>query len=218
MGDSLWAGNEIAAALRNYNKARTIREELLAADPNNAQARRDLAIIHGNLGATLIYTPDTAGAFQHMQKALSLFQELASREPRSIQAQRDLSLCYFNTGDMHLENHDRTAALGNYYQGLAGLRPLAEADRANAVLQYRLANLYFRIGGVFVSLASDPKTPAEQRGQQWREARSTYEKSLAVWQGMAQRGQLKESQQQKIKEASAAIAKCDAAFHNKSFH
>jgi len=218
IGDSLWAGNEIAAALRNYNKARAIREELLAADPNNAQARRDLAIIHGNLGATLIYTPDTAGAFQHMEKALSLFQELASREPKSIQAQRDLSLCYTNIGDMHLENHDRTAALENYYQGLASLRLLAEADPANAVLLYRLANLYFRIGGVFVSLASNPKTPAEQRGQQWREARSTYEKSLVVWQGMAQRGQLKESQQQKIKEASAAIAKCDVALHNRSFH
>jgi serine/threonine protein kinase/tetratricopeptide (TPR) repeat protein len=218
IGDSLWAANEIAAALRNYNKALTIREELQAADPNNAQARRDLAIIHGNLGTTLIYTRDTAGAFQHMQKALSLFQELALREPKSIQAQRDLSLCYTNTGDMHLENNDRTAALEDYYQGLASLQPIAEADRANAVIQYRLANLLFRMGGVFVSLASDPKTPAGQRGQQWREARATYEKSLAVWQGMAQRGQLKESQQQKIKEASAAIAKCEAALSNKNSH
>jgi eukaryotic-like serine/threonine-protein kinase len=218
IGDSLWAGNEIAAALRNYDKARTIREELLAADPNNAQARRDLAIIHGNLGATLIYANDAAGAFQHMQKALSLFQELASREPGSIQAKRDLSLCYINTADMHLENHDRTAALENYYQGLASLQSLAEADLANAVLQYRLANLYLRMGGVHISQASDPKTPAEQQIQQWREARSAYEKSLAVWQGMAQRGQLKESQQQKIKEASTAIAKCDAALDHRNWH
>jgi non-specific serine/threonine protein kinase/serine/threonine-protein kinase len=216
LGDLLWATNDMNGTLENYRKSLSIREQLLDADRHNEQARRDLAIIYTNLGSTLVYTGDPPGALRYMRKAESLFQDLVAQEPQSAQAAQDLSLCHVNTGDMLAQAHDRAGALEAYRKGFIIVQTLAESDQANATLQYRLASLSSRLGGIFASMATDPGTPADARADHWREARSWYERSLGIWRFLAERGHMQGTPQEKIKEASAAIARCDGALEEKT--
>jgi len=236
IADALMASNDTTGSLEKYRKALAIREKLSVADPSNAQATRDLAIAYGSLGSASIhienktglleylnpwrlsdylrgktaYAANRAEALEYSKKSLALFQSLAALDRKSAEARQDLSQGYSNMGDLHLKLGELNEALDNYRNGVRISEALA-ADTSNAIYQYNLANLYFKIGEVYFARFSEEDAAAPTRAKLVADARASYQKCLKAWNEMIIRGQMKALQNTRIAQATAAVAKCDAA-------
>ena len=71
-GESSGSLGDIAGAIESYTKALRIREALVAANPSDTQARRDLASSHQKIGYLLLGTGEASIGVEHLRKALSL--------------------------------------------------------------------------------------------------------------------------------------------------
>jgi len=79
-----------------YRRSIALREEMVAATPTDAVARRGLMISYANLGSILDspYVPsrgDATGAREYFGKAVSIARELAQADPSDRLAQYDLA-------------------------------------------------------------------------------------------------------------------------------
>ncbi|MBX7169259.1 MAG: TIR domain-containing protein, partial [Pirellulales bacterium] len=68
-------------------------ERILAADPDNAAAQRDLSVSYSKLGDVSVAQGDLAGAKRYFEQSLNIDQLLAA-DPDNAAAQRDLSVSY----------------------------------------------------------------------------------------------------------------------------
>ncbi len=84
---------DLAGALESYTKALRIRETLLALNPSDIQARRDLAGSRQKIGERLVDTGETSNGLEHLRKARTLYLDLIREEP----ADDDLQLKFADT-------------------------------------------------------------------------------------------------------------------------
>ncbi|MGZ9130585.1 MAG: protein kinase domain-containing protein, partial [Candidatus Binatia bacterium] len=80
-----------SGAIESYTKALRIREALVAVDPSDTQARRDLANSHQRLGIGQLYTSEESKGLEHLQKALTLRLDLAREQPANEDLQFELA-------------------------------------------------------------------------------------------------------------------------------
>jgi eukaryotic-like serine/threonine-protein kinase len=110
-------------ALKYYHESLAIAEEFFAADPNDAQAQRNLAIARLWV-AKMVRDSNPAPAAELYRKALPLFESLYKAAPQNFQVRHDLALTQRGLG----------IALGNIGQAqeaLAYLRQAAELQQIN---------------------------------------------------------------------------------------
>jgi hypothetical protein len=95
--------------------------------------------------------------------------------------------------------------------------PLAEAATArsstNMKARVTLATAYFGAGQLHVSMAKS-SVSAAQRVSQWREARTLFQKSLDIWQGIKTGRRLSVAQEKSFAEVEREAAACDSALQN----
>ena len=82
---------DIAGAVESYTKALRIREALVALNPDDVQARIDLASSHRKLGDRLRGTADVSNGLEHLQKALALCLDLTREQPANNDVQLELA-------------------------------------------------------------------------------------------------------------------------------
>jgi non-specific serine/threonine protein kinase/serine/threonine-protein kinase len=75
----------IKAGLESYRKAQKLREDVLAAEPANIEAKEKLANNYYTTARTLWNNSETAAAEAEFEKALKLRRELAAAEPASVE-------------------------------------------------------------------------------------------------------------------------------------
>jgi eukaryotic-like serine/threonine-protein kinase len=108
-------------ALDSYFKSLSIREALVAAAPDDAQNRRDLASSYMRFGEAVQQIGDPGRAFDYLQKALSLYAGIAAEQPKNLQAREDLAAVYNDLGTV-LENRGDWAGCLQYHQKAIQLR------------------------------------------------------------------------------------------------
>jgi hypothetical protein len=115
-----------------------------------------------------------------------------------------------------LSSYDKAEGfLDGLLEGATALLGDAEAPPGEGAMigPYRiareLARSYSNLGNVYAVLAS--KSPGNQRIENWREARSNYQKSLDILSDMRNRGTLPASESGEPEKIAAEIARCDAA-------
>ncbi|CAN5638018.1 hypothetical protein BH20VER1_BH20VER1_29580 [soil metagenome] len=110
---------DLAGALESYMKAFRIREALLALNPKDPQARRDLAGSHKVIGSQLLGTREGSKSLEHFQKALALYLDLTREQP----ANDELQLAHADTcnklGSAWRLRGDNVAALEQHRTALA---------------------------------------------------------------------------------------------------
>ena len=90
-GASSGSLGDLAGAVESYTKALRIREALVALNPEDAAARRDLARSHRKLGERLRATAEESNGLEHLRKALALCLDLAREQPASDDLQLELA-------------------------------------------------------------------------------------------------------------------------------
>jgi len=118
-GESSGSLGDMAGALESYTKALRIREAVVAANPNDAQALRDLAGSHQKIGYRLLDTGEASTGEDHLQKALILYLDLTREQPANDSLQLELSQTRNQLGVAMEARNDLAGELEQYRAALA---------------------------------------------------------------------------------------------------
>jgi tetratricopeptide (TPR) repeat protein len=146
-------------ALGHFQRCLTVRERLLAANPESAQAARDVSVSLGKLADFLAsrgLPGDATQALGHYQRSLTVRERLLAANPESAQATRDVSVSLNGLADFLARRGlpgDAEQALGHFqrcndmFERLLAANPeSAEAARDVAVSLIKLADFQARRG------------------------------------------------------------------------
>lgn len=137
---------DTAGAMASYRKALALAEPMVAANPNDLDARRVLARLLERMADTQAATGDVQGAVERSTRSLAMFQEITRRDP-SPEARQHLGTAHIKLAD--LLGHpsfpnlgDRAGALEHYRQAEA----IYAAQPSNDVTRRYLGIVNERIG------------------------------------------------------------------------
>ncbi len=199
-------------ALADCHKALVIFESLLAADPTNAEARRDLGYAHYMSGLVLeIKLGDIVGAVESYRKSLQIFEAMAVSDPANTENHADLVRGYERLGEILGKTGNTAGSIEHYRRAVMFYERYLAANPTNMMIRRNLATAYSKLGKVHAMLASDTKTTFNGRTNHWREARVWYQRSLDMWLDIRSRGKLMQKDASKPEEVGREIYNCDAA-------
>jgi eukaryotic-like serine/threonine-protein kinase len=107
-------------ALESARKARAIRESLAAGDPDDEDARRDLAYSYITLGDLMSVREDLAEALRSYRQSVELREALVARHPARVNDRLALMVSYQRVGDTagnpNFASLNDTATATYYYE------------------------------------------------------------------------------------------------------
>lgn len=133
-------------ALASYRKALAIREALVAADPENATNRLELARCHNKVGDVLAKMGNLAAASANYREARLLSELLVAREPASLDKAHELVSTYTRSGYVLEDMGDKAASLASHRQALAAAQNEITYHPADPLACRDLAISYNNIG------------------------------------------------------------------------
>jgi tetratricopeptide (TPR) repeat protein len=138
-------------ALTQFEESLKIRKQIFEANPNSAQAARDLSVSYERLGDFYLargQAGDAELALTQFEESLKIDQRLFEANPNSAQAARDLSVSLSKVGRVYLLSGDSDRALRSYQQALQIGQALHQGNpdsshlaRDLSVLQSQLAEI-----------------------------------------------------------------------------
>jgi non-specific serine/threonine protein kinase/serine/threonine-protein kinase len=138
LGDGLSrAENAGEERLRCYDRALAIREQLLAAKPDNAKMRRSVATSLMKVGATC--DPKKPEAVQNIQRAIKMLEALSVVDPNNARARREVGHAYYQLGGVQITAGDFAGALESRRKAFAIREQIATQDPKNMQAQFDLA-------------------------------------------------------------------------------
>jgi non-specific serine/threonine protein kinase/serine/threonine-protein kinase len=145
-----------AGAIESAKKALRIREELLRADPEGFETRRDVAASYYRLGWLLWETGDMGAASSHLGNALRIRKELTDANPSQLALRKELGATYDRVGMVLLEQGDAEHALENHRKELEILTSLPREEQAAEDTRRRFSISYEHIGSALQQMNDLP--------------------------------------------------------------
>lgn len=144
---------ETAGALESYREARTLAEQLLAMDPADAKAARQLAVVLEKTSEVQAGMGDLPAAVKTARQSLAGFRSLAEAAPRDPKARVSLAISHQKVGDVlgnvNFPNAgDHAGALENYRAALACLRAAEEIASGEVATTRLVGVMYERLGTI----------------------------------------------------------------------
>ncbi len=195
-----------------FNQGLSICESLLLADPRDAYNRKSVALAHRNVAEALGGLDDYTGALGHFQKARQMFSELVAEDPANADSQSKWAYVCLAMSQIQAKTGDLNNAVASALQGIKIDETLLAASPVNALARNTLAQLYDKLGGYDAQLAA--KMNGEKQTEEWRAAKTAYERSLGIYREMKSKGTLSAADASKPDELEDDIAKCDLALNS----
>jgi tetratricopeptide (TPR) repeat protein len=186
--------------------ALSIRSIIAAADPNNAEIKRDLSISHEKIGNMFARAGDQPGALAEYRQALEIDTKLSEVDPQNGQARLDRASSHEKIGDLLMKSGDLTGALGNHNQARKLREEVAAKDQQNIEVRSDLALTYKQLGEVCITMAKK-----SQNWERLQEAKQWYEQSHATLRDLQKSGALDKDGEAELTSLAGVIAECDAA-------
>lgn len=128
----------IKAGLESYNKARKLREEVLAASPGNLEAKEKLANNYYTTARTLWNNSQAKEAEEAFEKALKLRRELIAAQPDSVEAQNRLAVLLIDYGAIPAFNFQAQKAVVLFDEAFEIIERLLKQNPENPDLKKSL--------------------------------------------------------------------------------
>lgn len=147
-------------ALESFGRYLPIAQELLAAHPNDTDARRDAALGYDQMGETMAKTGAISEGLQKLMTARSIYRELAASSPQSP-ARRDVASVNMVIGDILLRTAGKNdEAVDSFQQALKITEALVAEDPKNT--EYK-RDLHITLGRLAEALYAAGKKPEARR-------------------------------------------------------
>jgi len=118
-GVSIGSLGDVSGAIESYTKALRIREALVAANPADTQAQRDLASSQKKLGGRLLDTSKAGDAVEYLRKALTFYLDLQREQPGNDDLQLEIADIDTTLGQALIQRGDLPGALERLRAALA---------------------------------------------------------------------------------------------------
>lgn len=162
---------DLSGALESHRKAAALREALVAADPGNADYRRELLDSYWYIATLVGRNGDMAQEMEIIRRQLPEREQLAAAEKEAFVDRYNLAATYLYVGNLLLQMGDVNGALENMQKTLQIKEEMAalDPDRARSS---RTLSISYEYLGLAYDKAGDTKRAFElqQRGLQVREA------------------------------------------------
>jgi len=132
-------------ALNSYAQARTTYEDLLAADPDNANYREQIAMTCINMGGVQEAIHDRTAALASYERARKLLEGLDRASPDNPKILAHLGILYNNLGNVNRGLNRLDDSRAAYDQALAVQERLIRHDPRNPAPQRELAVVYVNV-------------------------------------------------------------------------
>jgi non-specific serine/threonine protein kinase/serine/threonine-protein kinase len=141
----------LVSARESFGKALSIAQALVAASPNDLEARRTLALAHEKMADAEAWAGRVEDGVTHALQALEQWQHLASAQPASASARRALAVSHIKLGDIlgnpNLPNLSNAVGAGvQYRSALSLLRALPPDSLKGWIARRQLALVHERLG------------------------------------------------------------------------
>ena len=162
---------DLEGALQSHRKAAALREALVAAEPNNADYRRELLDSYWYIATLLGKQGDLPRELEMIRQQLPARQELAAAEKTEFLDRYNLAGTYAYIGSLLMSTGDAQGALENQREALKIRETLAASD-PNTARSRRALTISYEYLGLANDLAGDTRAALnwQLRGLEAREA------------------------------------------------
>jgi eukaryotic-like serine/threonine-protein kinase len=133
---------DFMGALDQMNQSAAIFRRAVAAHPDNASLRRNLAVVQSNTSDVLLALTRPDEALAQLKASLAGFEALATADPRNAAARNDLAIGIFKVGALLESIGRRREALPQFERALTLHLGLRAADPNNEAMAAQLASDY----------------------------------------------------------------------------
>jgi tetratricopeptide (TPR) repeat protein len=139
-------------ALESYRQAAHIAESMVAADPSNRQAKIDLGIVLGRIGAVPQPPSKVQESLASLARSAEILEKLIATTPGDISSAVQLAVTYEYQGRRQLDLKDYHAALDRYRKSdavcepIVKIRPATSCTRQLAINMGLSADIYATLG------------------------------------------------------------------------
>ena len=154
-------------ALAYFQRSLTVREDLLRANPQSAQAARDVSVSLERKADFLFRLGRSAEAAELFKQVLPIREKLLAANPGSADAKMDVAVARFNIGEGLAAANQAVEALPHYQQSAKLFEELVQANPNQAGTVILLTECYETLGKV----TGGATTPA---GRVWFEKAWSY--------------------------------------------
>lgn len=161
LGDILQAQGRVEAAVIEFETYRRILAGLVAREPENAAAQRELSVSHSRIGGIHERRSRWAEALAEYESSRRIRERLTARDPANTDWQRDLSVAHSHAGRMYETQGNLVQALAEFKSHRRIVEGLIARDPLNSRLQRDLAASHRSIGKVYEKQESLAEALAE---------------------------------------------------------
>lgn len=133
-------------ALKDYEKALQVADELFAADPEGVDTRTFVTVVNNNLGALHRDNKRPEKAKEHFERALKMIVSLLAEVPDNGAFLAHFGLISNNLGELCSGVGESKKAGGHFEKGLEAYGKLLEKDPGNTHYQACLGTVYMNLG------------------------------------------------------------------------
>jgi non-specific serine/threonine protein kinase/serine/threonine-protein kinase len=190
-----------------YERARVIDERLSARNPSNLRAKLDLSFDYSDLGWVTARMGAYTEALAWHRRALSLREEAARADPDDVRAARGVAASTKRIGTTLGKMGDFDGALAELQRAVALYEDLTRRSTADWATVEELADAHSDAADALVDLAARRGTPAARQRDDRARAIAEYQKAVALYEGLRDKGVLPKAHEKYIAEYKEDIEK-----------
>src|SRR5579883_1883741 len=218
MATCMRSSGELVQATAMQTKSIEILRQLSRVVPNSASMQEYLGEALTRLGHLQLDQGKLAESLASQHEAHAIFQGLLAADSSNSLARSNFAFTDNAIAEVLVRSGQPTRAITPLLESLATFRSMSPETSSNRYTRSGMASAYSGMGDVYSALASSRRLSATAAALTWREARSWYERSLALWSDKRQRGELESEERSEQQNVLGRIARCEAALHGKGSH
>jgi non-specific serine/threonine protein kinase/serine/threonine-protein kinase len=199
--------HDLPHAVEMQSRATAILAEVAKANPESAGVSEYLAEGLNRLATYRKERGDLGAALETYRKAHQIFRDLLVADGKDSLAKANFGFSNNGIGESMVALGKPAAAAKAFQESIATFEEMSPGSDSNRYPRTGLADAYSGLGAAESVLAAGKNISPEQRRQYWEEARSSCQKSLALWIDKEKRGELESGEH----EGRARVAECVAA-------
>jgi non-specific serine/threonine protein kinase/serine/threonine-protein kinase len=145
---------DVPGSIASYRKALAIRQAVVAADPANVAAQRELFTSHGKLSDALTGAGDSAGSLEQLRQLMPIAERLSAMDPNNLGDRRNLAVAYLDYGWKRADNANWKKGIEDCRKAASMLESLVAAAPSDKRTRRLLALGYERIGDLLSTFAN----------------------------------------------------------------
>jgi eukaryotic-like serine/threonine-protein kinase len=213
MATSMRHQGNLDGAIEMQTKAVEILRAISGAAPNSASLREFLAEAMNKLGGLQRMQGKLNEAMASQQEAHGIFKALSGADPNNSLSRSNVAFADNGMAEILIQSGKPKAAIDVLQESLATFTAMSPPTATNRYVRSGFASAHSLMGEAYSVLAKSQHASRKEAAQSWREARSWYEKSLAMWVDKNKRGELESEERDEQPKIENQIANCDAALH-----